>query len=105
MNDIPTDSSAVHKDRSLERRVRTRYEHACGQIIWVIELPQGPLYFAELLPTLPPPISDCPRCGTHVTRESLSQRHPHRGRADRTSRPTAARIPILALPRRGGRCR
>ncbi len=53
MNDTPTDSSAAHQDRSLEHRVRTRYEHACGQLIWVIEAPQGSLYFAELLPTLP----------------------------------------------------
>ena len=83
MNDIPTDSSAAHDDRSLERRVRTRYEHACGQIIWVIEAPQGPLYFAELLPTLPPPITDCPCCGAPVTRESLIRPQRHRGRADR----------------------
>ena len=83
MNTNPTNSSAAHEDRSLEQRVRTRYEHGCGQIIWVIETPQGPLYFAELLPTLPPPITACPRCGAPVTRESLSQRQRHPGRADR----------------------
>ncbi len=83
MNDTPTDSSAANEDRSLEQRVRTRYEHACGQIIWVIEAPQGPRYFAELLPTLPPPITDCPRCGAPVTRESLSQHQRHPDSADR----------------------
>lgn len=81
MNDTPTDSSA-HDDSLLERRVRTRYEHACGQIIWVIAVPQGPLYFAELRPTLPPPITVCPRCGGPVTPESLSQRSRRPSRAD-----------------------
>ena len=83
MNDMPTNSSAAHEDNALERRLRTRYAHGCGQIIWVIETPQGPLYFAELLPALPPPITDCPRCGAQVTRESLSQRQRHSGRAER----------------------
>ncbi len=64
--------------------MRTRYEHSCGQTIWVVELPDGPLYYAELLPTLPPPITQCPRCSQLVTRETLSQRHRSPGGADRT---------------------
>ncbi len=81
MNDRPTHSSATHEDNALERQVRTRYAHACGQIIWVVEAPQGPLYFAELLPTLPP-ITACPRCDAPVTRECLSQcqRYPSRAK-------------------------
>ena len=82
MHTNPTDSSA-HVDRSLEHRVRRRYEHGCGQLIWVIEAPQGPLYFSELLPTLPPPITDCPRCGAPVTRENLIRPQRHPGSADR----------------------
>ena len=83
MNDQPTSPSTPPDDRALDQRVRTRYEHTCGQLIWVVELPQGPLYFAELLPTLPPPLTHCPRCGAPVTRESLSQRHRRPGGAHR----------------------
>lgn len=70
-------TNGEHEDPSLERRVRTRYAHTCGQIIWVVELPSGPLFFAELLPTLPPPITHCPNCSALLTRESLTQRRRH----------------------------
>ena len=73
-NDTPPPPSEAGEDLSPEGRVRSRYEHTCGQIIWVIKLPHGPLYFAELLPTLPPPITHCPRCGELVMPETLSQR-------------------------------
>ncbi len=75
MSDQPTQPPTPHEDLSPEGRVRSRYEHTCGQTIWVIKLPHGPLYFAELLPTLPPPITHCPRCGELVMPETLSQRH------------------------------
>ncbi len=74
MSDQPTHPPTADDDLSPEGRVRSRYEHTCGQIIWVITLPSGPLYFAELLPTLPPPITHCPRCGELVMPEALSQR-------------------------------
>jgi len=74
MSDTPTPPATAHDDPSPDHRLRTRYEHSCGQTIWVVELPGGPLYFAELLPTLPPPITHCPRCSEPVTRETLSQR-------------------------------
>ncbi len=74
MNDTPPPPSTAHDDLSPERRVRTRYTHSCGRMIWVVELPNGPLYYAELLPTLPPPITHCPSCGALLTRESLIQR-------------------------------
>ena len=52
MSDTP---DTTPDDLSPEGQVRSRYEHTCGQSIWVVKLPHGPLYFAELLPTLPPP--------------------------------------------------
>ena len=83
MNDTPTPPSTPEDDHSPDHRLRTRYEHPCGQIIWVVELPNGPLFFAELRPTLPPPITHGPRCGAPVTRETLSQRQRRPAGADR----------------------
>jgi hypothetical protein len=60
-------------DLSPERRVRIRHEHTCGQMIWVVAMPDGPLYYAELLPIMPPPITQCPRCGEPLTPETLSR--------------------------------
>ena len=62
------------ENTSPDYRVRTRYEHTCGQIIWVVELPHGFACFAELRPVLPPPITTCPHCGAELTRATLTQR-------------------------------
>ena len=61
---------------SQEGLVRRRYYHACGQMIWVVETPDGFVCYTELLPNMPPPITRCPRCGELLTRDTLKQR-PH----------------------------
>ena len=66
-------------DAATGQRVRSRYYHTCGQMIWVIKMPQGPLYYAELLPTLPPLITHCPGCGETLAREALTQRRGDHG--------------------------
>jgi hypothetical protein len=66
-------------DAAIGQRVRSRHYHRCGLMIWVIKMPEGPLYYAELLPTLPPPLTHCPRCGEVLVPEALTQgRRDHR---------------------------
>jgi hypothetical protein len=63
-----------HADPAPGQGVRSRYHHTCGQMIWVVTMPQGPLYYAKLLPTLPPPITHCPGCGQALEPEALTRR-------------------------------
>jgi hypothetical protein len=74
MNQTTTPLATIPDAAALTSRIRSRYHHTCGQMIWVVELPQGFACFAELRPVLPPPITTCPRCGALLTREALTQR-------------------------------
>ena len=58
----------------LERLVRHRYYHTCGQMVWIVEMPEGFVCYEELRPIMPAPITLCPRCGELLTRDTLTQR-------------------------------
>ena len=58
----------------LERLVRRRYYHTCGQMIWLVDTPEGFVCYEELRPIMPVPITVCPRCGEILMRETLIQR-------------------------------
>jgi len=58
----------------LERLVRRRYYHTCGQMGWIIETPEGFVCYEELRPIMPAPITICPRCGLLLMRDTLIQR-------------------------------
>ncbi len=70
---MDTDDAATH-DPALENRMRSRYYHTCGQMIWVVAMPDRFVYYAELRPQMPAPLSLCPRCGELLTRDTLAQR-------------------------------
>ena len=58
----------------LERLVRRRYYHHCGQMIWLVDTPDGFVCYEELRPIMPAPITICPRGGALLTRATLTQR-------------------------------
>ena len=74
MNTTTTPLLTIPDEAALNSLIRSRYDHPCGQIIWVVELPHGFACFAELRPVLPPPITRCPQCGAPLSRETLAQR-------------------------------
>ena len=58
----------------LARLVRRRYYHTCGQMIWIVETPEGFVCYEELRPIMPAPITICPCCGALLRRDTLTQR-------------------------------
>ena len=58
----------------LERLVRRRYYHACGQMVWLVDTPEGFVCYEELRPIMPAPITICPRCRLLLMRDTLIQR-------------------------------
>ena len=71
-NNIPL--ATVRDTALLERLVRRRYYHPCGQMIWIVETLEGFVCYEELRPIMPAPMSTCPRCGAVLTRDTLTQR-------------------------------
>ncbi len=58
----------------VDQLVRRRHYHPCGQMIWLVDTPEGFLCYAELRPIMLAPIIVCPRCGELLTRDALTQR-------------------------------
>ncbi len=71
-NNLPL--ATVQNTALLERLVRRRYYHTCGQMIWIVDTPEGFVCYEELRPIMPAPITVCPRCGEILTRDTLTQR-------------------------------
>ena len=69
-----TPLAQIQNPALLERLVRRRYYHACGQMVWIVETPEGFVCYEELRPVMPAPITVCPRCGEVLTRDTLTQR-------------------------------
>ena len=74
MNSSNTPLSTIPDSGLRERLVRRRYYHPCGQMIWIVDTPEGFLCYQELRPVMPAPITVCPRCGELLTRDTLTQR-------------------------------
>ena len=74
MNNTNIPIPTVPDPALLERLVRRRYYHTCGQMIWIVETPEGFVCYEELRPIMPAPITVCPRCGEVLTRDMLTQR-------------------------------
>ncbi len=71
----------------VDQLVRRRHFHTCGQMIWIVDTPEGFVCYAELRPIMPEPITTCPRCGHVLTRDTLTQRQhagASRGTGDRS---------------------
>jgi hypothetical protein len=71
-NNLPL--ATVQDAALLERLVRRRYYHPCGQMIWIVDTPEGFVCYEELRPIMPPPLTVCPRCGQPLMRDTLVQR-------------------------------
>jgi predicted RNA-binding Zn-ribbon protein involved in translation (DUF1610 family) len=71
-NQIPL--ATVPNQALVDHLVRTRHFHSCGQMIWIVDLPDGFVCYDELRPIMPMPITVCPRCGEDLTRDALTQR-------------------------------
>ena len=69
-----TPLSQIRNPAVLEGLVRHRHYHTCGQMIWIVDTPEGFVCYEELRPIMPAPITVCPRCGELLTRDSLIQR-------------------------------
>ncbi len=74
MNNTNIPIPTVPDPALLERLVRRRYYHTCGQMIWIVDMPAGFVCYEELRPIMPAPITVCPRCGELLTRDTLVQR-------------------------------
>ena len=73
-NNTNTPLAHIQNPALLERLVRRRYYHPCGQMVWIVETPAGFVCYEELRPIMPAPITVCPRCGDLLTRDTLTQR-------------------------------
>ena len=61
----------------IDQLMRRRHYHTCGQMIWIVDTPEGFVCYAELRPIMPAPLTVCPRCAEVLTRDALTQRqHP-----------------------------
>jgi hypothetical protein len=74
MNNTNIPIPTVQNPALLERLVRRRYYHTCGQMIWLVDTPEGFVCYEELRPIMPVPITVCPRWGEILMRETLIQR-------------------------------
>ena len=74
MNTSTTPLPTIQNPALLDQLVRRRHYHPCGQMIWIVDTPEGFVCFAELRPILPAPLTTCPRCGALLTRDTLTQR-------------------------------
>ncbi len=74
MNNTNIPIPTVPDPALLERLVRRRYYHTCGQMIWIVDMPAGFVGYEELRPIMPAPITVCPRCGELLMRDTLAQR-------------------------------
>ena len=88
MNNINTPLSTIQNQALVDHLVRRRHYHTCGQMIWIVDTPEGFVCYAELRPIMPAPITVCPRCGEGLTRDALTQRqHPAVSGGGRDRRP------------------
>ena len=77
MNNSNTPLATIDSRALLDQLVRRRHFHTCGQMIWIVDVPEGFVCYEELRPNMPAPITVCPRCGEALTRDALMQRqHP-----------------------------
>ncbi len=74
MNSSNTPLATIEDSAFLERLIRRRYYHTCGQMVWIVETTEGFVCYAELRPIMPAPITVCPHCGALLTRDTLTQR-------------------------------
>ncbi len=74
MTNSNTPLPTIQNHALVDQLVRRRHYHTCGQMIWIVDTPDGFVCFAELRPILPAPLTTCPRCGALLTRDTLTQR-------------------------------
>jgi hypothetical protein len=74
MTSSNTPLPTVQNPALVDHLVRRRHYHTCGQMIWIVDTPEGFVCYDELRPTMPAPITVCPRCGEGLRRDALTQR-------------------------------